>query len=52
VDLKFKEKMNILDEIKKDYNLSPILYEEIKQALKFETERDKSEVMSFIDFLP
>ena len=43
-----KEKLNILEEIKRDYHIGPSLYEELRQALKFVVERDKSTIMSFI----
>lgn len=52
VDSKFKEKMNVLEDIKWEYNIGPVMYEEIKQALKFEIERDKSDILNFIEFLP
>jgi hypothetical protein len=52
VDAKLKEKINVLEKIKRDYSIGPGLYEELRQALKFEVERDISSVMEFIDFLP
>lgn len=41
-DAKFKEKMNLLDQIKREYKIGPGLYEELRQSLKFEVEKDKS----------
>jgi hypothetical protein len=52
VDSKFKEKMNSLEDLNREYNIGPILFEEIKQSLKFDIERDKSDTLNFIEFLP
>jgi hypothetical protein len=38
VDQKFKEKINNLDDLRRQYNIGPMLYDDIKQAIKFELE--------------
>jgi len=45
---KFREKLELLDQIKRDYLIGPGLYEEIRQAISFEAEKDKSNIMNFV----
>lgn len=47
-----KEKLNTLDEIKKDYDIGPVLYEEIRQSLTFEIGYDKTAIFNFMETLP
>lgn len=47
-EVKFNEKITILDKIKADYNIGNKLYEEIAQSLRFEIQKDMTEVMQFI----
>ena len=39
-DYKLKEKINILENVKRDYKIGAALYEELRQALKFEVSSD------------
>lgn len=41
----------MLDLIKREYNIGPKLYEEIRQSLKFQCEGDMSDIMEFIQDL-
>jgi len=52
VSAKMKKKVQILDNIKKQYQINPLLYEKIQQAIKFEAENDKSDIIKFIKELP
>ena len=52
VSAKLKADMDFLEAIKREYNLNPILYEEIRQAIKFEVEKDKSKLLNFVNWLP
>lgn len=49
VSAKLKADMDFLEAIKREYNLNPILYEEIRQAIKFEVEKDKSKLLNFVN---
>ena len=52
VSAKIKADMDFLEVIKWDYSLNPILYEEIRQAIKFEVEKDKTNLIWFVNWLP
>lgn len=49
---KFREQLELLDSIKSEYNIGPAFYEELRQSLQFETERDLSDVIKFVNELP
>ncbi len=48
----FKENMRQLETIRQEYFIGSGLYEEIKQLLRYEAEKDKSNVHSFMKKLP
>lgn len=52
VTAKLKAEMDFLENLKREYKLSPILYEEIRQAIKFEVENDKTNLIRFVQKLP
>jgi len=52
ISAKMKKKVAILEQIKKEYQINPILYEKIQQAIKFEVEKDKSDYIKFVKELP
>lgn len=52
VGAKLKAEMDYLETLKWEYNLNPILYEEIRQAIKFEIEKDKTNIIKFVSKLP
>jgi hypothetical protein len=52
IQAKIKQQIEFLDQIKRDYNIGPALYEEVRQSIKFSTEKDKSALIEFIQTLP
>ena len=49
---KLNEKITVLNEIKENYNIGPVLYEELRQAIQYEVEKDVSNIVAFIECLP
>jgi len=49
---KLKEKLQVLDHIRDQYNVGPALYEELRQTIQFCVGRDVSQTMNFINKFP
>jgi hypothetical protein len=49
---KFKAKLSILDNIKDEYRIGPALYEQLRQSLQYETGKDVSDMINFVNNLP
>ena len=49
---KLNEKINVLNDIREHYNIGPVLYEELRQAIQYEVEKDVSNIVALIDSLP
>lgn len=48
---KFKEKLIMLDQIRSEYRLGPALYEDIRQSIWYEAQRDKTGLNRFLEGL-
>ena len=44
----FKEKVAVLDQIREKYDINPLVHDEIMQAIHYQSEMDKSNIMDFI----
>jgi hypothetical protein len=49
---KLKEKLDVLNDIRKDYKIGYRMYEELKMSLKFDHSRNQSDVQNFLNELP
>jgi hypothetical protein len=49
---KAKEKIEVLDDIRANYNVGPALYEELRQSLLYDASNDLSNVTNFVNSLP
>ena len=49
---KLKEKVQVLDQIRDEYGIPMDLYEDIYASVKFDVEKDKSDLTDFISTLP
>ncbi len=49
---RLKDKLDMLDNVRRKFDIGIDLYEDIRKALKYETEVDKSSLVDFISELP
>jgi len=49
---KFREQLEFLDSIKSEYHIGPAFYEELRQSLQYDTEKDVTDVIKFVNDLP
>jgi hypothetical protein len=49
---KFKQKLNTLEEFKRDYNLNFEIYHKLKKALKYDHNRNEADKFAFVNELP
>ena len=52
MDALMKSKVSALDKIREEYDINPLLYEDLMQTIVFESEIDKSNMMDFVESLP